>query len=238
MEKQSVAAATAATVDPVAEFIDLVNEKLVTLIKPEQWAKTLWDKAQWERIAAVVKLTDEESVNLQKRLEQFDLAKVLLLLNSNLTPTARASELVKAKQQMGDWFTTQLGKKRADEIILSNQLSERDTNEQEASRAVSRMSDTLNLSEDQKAQLQAGLVERELNPLILPMATMQIVGTLQTEPPVPDISEDIEKTLTPIQWQMYQKLSATNRQKEEELKDMGEMMSGLLPALAEEIFKN
>ena len=238
MEKQCVAAATAATVDPVAEFIDLVNEKLVTLIKPEQWAKTLWDKAQWERIAAVVKLTDEESVNLQKRLEQFDLAKVLLSLNSNLTPAARASELVKAKQQMGDWFTTQLGKKRADEIILSNQLSERDTNEQEASRAVSRMSDTLNLSEDQKVQLQAGLVERELNPLILPMATMQIVGTLQTEPPVPDISEDIEKTLTPIQWQMYQKLSATNRQKEEELKDMGEMMSGLLPALAEEIFKN
>ena len=238
MEKHSLAAATAATVDPDADFMDTVNKKLVTLIKPEHYAKTLWDKEQLERIAAVVKLTDEEGVNLQKRLEQFDLAKASLFLNPNLTPAARASELAKAKQQKVDWFTTQLGKKRADEIILSSQLHERAATEEQASQAVSRMSDTLNLSEEQKEQLQAGLVERDLNPLTLPMLVTKVYGTIQTEPPVPDISEDIEKILTPIQLQMYQNPSAINRQKDEELNDMNGMMSGLLPTLFEELFKD
>lgn len=238
MEKQSSAATMAATVDPVADFLDTVNEKLVALVKPEQLAKILWDKQQLERIAAVVKLTDEERVNLQKRLEQFDLAKASLFLNSNLTPAARASELAKAKQQKVEWFTTQLGKKRADEIILSNQLHERAATEQRASLAVSRMSDTLNLSEEQKEKLQVGLVERDLNPRTQPMLAAKVHGTIQTEPSVPDISEDIEKILTPAQWQIYQNLSATNRQKDEELKDMAGMMSGLLPTLFEELFKN
>ena len=238
MEKQSSAATMAATVDPDADFIDTVNEKLVALVKPEQLAKILWDKQQLERIAAVVKLTDEERVNLQKRLEQFDLAKASLFLNSNLTPAARASELAKAKQQKDDWLSTQLGKKRADEIIRSNQLHEHSATELRASQAVSRMCDTLNLSDDQKEQLQAGLVERDVNPRTQPMLAAKAYGTIQTKPPVPNISEDIEKILTPVQWQMYQSLSATNRQKDEEIDDMAVMMRELLPNLFEEIFKN
>ena len=235
MEKQSLAAATAATVDPVADFMDTVNEKLVTLVKPEQLAKILWDKEQLERIAAVVKLTDEERINLQKRLEQFDLAKASLFLNSNLTPTIRASELAKVKQQRVEWFTTQLGKQRADKIILSNQLHERAATELRASLAISRMNDTLNLSDGQKEQLKAGLVERDLNPLTQPMLTAKVCGSILTEPPAPAISEEVEKIVSPAQWQAYQNLDATTRQRGDE---MSEMMSGQLPNLFEEIFKN
>lgn len=238
LEKQASAAATDATVDPVVDFMDTINEKLVTLIKPEQLAKILGDREQLGRIAGVVKLNDEERVNLQKRLEQFELAKASLLLNPNLTPAARASELAKAKQQKDDWFSTQLGRIKSDEIIRSNHLHEHATTERRASLAISRMSDTLNLSEDQKEQLQVGLVERDLNPVTQPMLAVKVFGTIQTEPPDPDISEDAEKILTPAQWQTYQIQNATNRKKDEELNDMAAMMRELLPNLFEEIFKN
>ena len=232
-EKQSPVAV--AIVDPVADFMDTINEKLVTLIQPEQLAKILGDKTQLERIDVVVKLTAEERVNVQKRLEQFDLTKCLLLLDPNLTPAARAVELAQAKQQKDAWFSTQLGKKRSDEIILANQLHERAATELRVSLAVSRMNDTLNLSDGQKEQLQAGLVERDLNPQTQPMLTTKVCGTIQTEPPSPDVSEDVEKIVSPAQWQSYQKQAATNRQKDEA---MTEMLSGRLPTLFEEIFKN
>ena len=238
LKKQSYAAATDASVDPVADFMDTINEKLVTLIKPEQLAKILGDREQLERIAGVVKLTDEERINLQKRLEQFELAKASLLLNSNLTPATRANELANAKQQKDDWFSTQLGRMRSEEIIRSNQLHEHAATERRASLAVSRMNDTLNLSDDQKEQLQVGLVERDLNPVTQPMLAVKIYGTIQTNPPDPDISEDAEKILTPAQWQTYQIQNATNRQKDEEIDDMAVMMRELLPNLFEEIFKN
>lgn len=235
LEEQHPAAVTA---DPVAEFIDTINEKLVTLIKPESLAKILGDRTQLERISAVVKLTDEERISVQKRLAQFDLAKCSLLLNPNLTPTARAGELAKAKQQKDDWFSTRLGKMRSDQIILSNQLHERAVTERRASLAVSRMSETLDLSDEQREQLQVGLVERDLKPLTQPMLAAKFFGTMQTEPPVPDLSEEAEDILSPAQWQAYQKQGAINRQKDEEFNEMAGMMTGLLPTLFEEIFKN
>ncbi len=238
MEKQSPAVVTALTVDPVADYMETINKKLVTLVKPEQLAKILGDRKQLKRIAGVVKLTDEERVNVQNRLEQFELAKASLLLNSKLTPAARASELAKAKQQKDEWLSTQLGKQRADEIIRSNQRHEHAATEQRASLAISRMSEILNLSENQKMQLHAGFVERALNPQTQPMLAAKVYGTIQTEPPVPDISEDAEKILTSAQWQVHQNQVATNRQTDEELNDMAGMMSELLPKLFEEIFKN
>jgi hypothetical protein len=236
--KQSPAAATVATVDPVAVFMDTINEKLVTLVKPEQLAKILRNKTKLERVTAVVKLSDEERENIQKRLEQFDIANCSLLLNPNLTPAARASELAKARKQKDDWLSAQLGKKRSDEVTRASQFHENAATELRASLAVSRMSATLNLSDEQKKQLQAGLVERDLDPLTQPMLSAKVFGTIQTEPPVPDISEDAEKILTPAQWQFHQTQHAAKSQENEELNAMGEMMSGLLPTLFEEIFKN
>jgi hypothetical protein len=238
MEKQSPATATVATVDPVAVFMDTINEKLVTLVKPEHLAKIIGDRTQLERVAAVVKLSDEERENVQKRLEQFEIAKCSLLLNPNLTPAARASELAKARRQKDDWLSAQLGKKRSDEVTRASQLHENAATELRASLAVSRMSATLNLSDEQKKQLQAGLVERDLDPLTQPMLSAKVYGTIQTEPPVPDISEDAEKILTPAQWQFHQTQHAAKSQENEELSEMSEMMSGLLPTLFEEIFKN
>ncbi len=236
MEKQSPA--TAASVDPIDVFMETINEKLVTLIKPEQLAKILGDKTQLERISAVVKLSDEERENVQKRLEQFEISKCSLLLNPNLTPAARASELAKAKQRKDDSLSTQLGKKRSDEVIRANQLHENAATELRASLAISRMAETLNLSDEQKEQLQAGLVERDLNPPTQPMLSARVCGTVQTDPPAPDISENAEKILTPAQWKIYQTRDTTNSQKDQELNEMAGMMSGLLPTLFEELFKN
>jgi hypothetical protein len=238
MEKQSPAAAKVSPVDPVADFMETIDEKLVTLIKPEQLAKISGDRTQLERITEVVKLTDEERENIQKRLEQFEISKCSLLLNSNLTPATRASELVKAKKQKDDSLSAQLGKKRSDEVIRANQLHENTATELRPSLAVSRMATTLNLSDKQREQLQAGLVERDLNPSTQSMLAARVHGTVQTEPPPPDISEDAEKILRPAQWQIYQTRNATNSQKDEELNAMGGMMSGLLPSLFEELFKN
>jgi hypothetical protein len=215
--------------------------KLVTLpqrSEPAHLAKLLWDRQQLERIAMVVKLADSERANIQKQLEQFDLAKAVLFLNPNLTPTARASELAMAKRQKNDWFVTELGKQRADEVILADQLHENTATEQGATQTVSRMNDTLNLSDEQQKQLLAGLVERDLNCLTQPMLAAKVSGTIQTEPPLPDISEDAEKILTPTQWQMYQDPGNTNRQKAVELEGMVKVMIGLLPASFAELFKN
>lgn len=238
MEKQSPPAATVATVDPIADFMEAINEKLVTLIKPEQLAKFFGDKTQLERIATTVKLTDEEHVNVQKRLELFDLTKCSLLLNPNLTPAARANELAQAKQQKDQWLLTQLGKKRSAEVILANQLDENAATEQRALSAVSRMSETLNLSDPQKEQLQAGLVEHDLTPQTQSMLAIRVYGTIQTEPPVPDISEDVEKILTPAQLKIYQTPNVSILQDDKQRNEMAGMINGLLPTLFEEFLKN
>jgi hypothetical protein len=192
--------------DPAAVFMSMLMEKVVTFMKPDDLAEVLGDGGYFENILSAVKLTDEERASIQQRLKQFNLKKTALFVNANLTPAARAAELAAAKQQREEWLVAKLGKERADAAILSIQLHERASAEKRASEAVLRMDYSLNLSDAQKNQLLAGLIKRDLTPATAEaMLNQETYGGINIEPPVPDLSADMEKILPPAQWQLYQK---------------------------------
>ncbi len=198
--------------DLPGEFITRLKEKLVSSIKPEHLTGYLGDEGQFERIAATTNLSDEERAIVRQGLEPFDLQKARLYLDLGLTPAARARELAEVRRRKDEWLIAHLGKERSDAFFLSDQRHARALAEQQATVAISRLSHSLDLSDEQKDELHTGLVDRVLHPG--PAGEMPDVGTfgiIQMEPPAPDVSEEVEKILTSGQRLIYQQQRENTR---------------------------
>ncbi len=189
--------------------MNMLKTKLLASIKPDDLAEMLADGGDFLNIETAVTLTDEERTSIQQKLKQFNLKKAALFLNANLTPTARATELATAKRLKDEWLSAKLGKERANAVTLSDQARQRSSVEKRADEAILRMDYCLNLSAAQKDQLRAGLIERDLVPVTTEeMLIQKNNSNINMEPPVPDLSAEIEKILTPAQLKLHHQHNA------------------------------
>lgn len=226
--------------DTAAAFVKTFKEKLASTIEPEAFAAFLGNGGRFERICSVAKLTDDERAIVEKQLEQFDAENARLSLDSKLTPDARATALSALKMRRNEWLEAQLGKERAEAIKVSDQAQKRADAEERAALAVSRISGIARLSAAQRDELFKGLVERDLQPSQAePMIEQQTYGKIEMEPPVPDLTEEAAKILTPDQLQASQRqLERSNLSLVQQQKLITKMMEAMQPALEEMLQSN
>jgi hypothetical protein len=226
--------------DTAAAFVKTFKEKLTSTIEPEAFSALLGNGGRFERICSVAKLTDAERAIVEKQLVQFDAENARLSLDSKLTPDARATALFALKTRRNEWLEAQLGKERAEAIKVSDQAKKRADAQERAALAVSLISGIARLSAAQKDELFKGLVERDLQPSQAePMIEQQTYGKIEMEPPIPDLTEEAAKILTPDQLQASQRqLERSNLSLVQQQKLITKMMEAIQPALEDMLQSN
>ncbi|RYD47147.1 MAG: hypothetical protein EOP83_28490 [Verrucomicrobiaceae bacterium] len=92
------------------------------------------------------------------------------------------------------------------------------------------------LSEEQREKLYEGFLELNLRPTPPPenKIVVETTGKLEIGPGPPDLSGEVEKILTPEQWEHYQfQREATTANTGDQTEAMMEMMESLLPTVIE-----
>jgi hypothetical protein len=222
-----------AATDPAAEFIGKLKEALAASLTKDQVIAFLNTDRKWvafESLAATANLTKAERDTIRRGLEAYDEERAALYLNRGLAPAALSAGLTQVKRRQEEWLGTQLGQERYEAVLRSDEQDARTSAEQRAAQSVSRISAAADLTEAQKDQLYAGFLELNLQPIQAAedKLVVETFGNLEKGPFAPDLSEDVERILTPEQLQLYQLQRGASSQS---TAAQGKMMNGLMKSV-------
>jgi hypothetical protein len=224
--------------DEAAEFIGKLKAALANSLTEDQVIAFLnmgTKGATFETIAAAANLTLEESATIRERLEKFDQERAALYLNHDLTPAALNTGLAEVNLRQDKWLAGQLGADRYAELIRYDDRRSRNSAKQRAAESVARIGSATDLTEAQKEKLNEGFLELNLRTPETAVENKLVVetnGSLELGPSAPDLSEEVEKILTPEQLEDYQlQREAIAQNTEARSEVLMEMMQSLMPAV-------
>lgn len=219
--------------DPAAAFIAKIEETLTASLTEEQVTtlqKMTADGMGFECLATAANLNEEERNKIQQGLKSYDQQRTVLYLNRKLPATTLAVGLAEVKQRQEEWLAAQLGPERYESLLRSDERETTARAARKATDSVSRINSVADLTETQRDKLYAGFLELNLHPTkpAEHKLTVETSGDIEFGPFAPDLSEDIEKLLTPDQLEIYQ---LQRRAMAEEVKARDDLKMGLMPSL-------
>jgi hypothetical protein len=217
-------------------FTEKFKNKMLSSITPETLNEFFDEGALEKRIYMIAGLTTEETTDILVGLKPYELEQMRIYLNQGLTPAKRGEMLAEVKRRREAWLAVRIGKERYAAVLLSDEVVKNTSAEEGATNAINRLVSAVNLTDAQKEKLHAGFIEQQLNPAAAPEERLVVTtnGSIQREPPGPDLSEELKKNLTPEQWNLYQKPRADDGHINSRNQVMiNVMMESLQPALVE-----
>ncbi len=195
-------------------ILERLSGKLFATIEISKIVPIISSADKLSRIILAAKLGKVEQDEFKRAFDQFDAERAVAYLNQDLTGEQRADALNAISGRQDAWITGHLDSARAASLQSSEESFKRAGAEQNATRAVSRIVNSVSLTDEQKDRLYAGFLDRELHPPAAPVAPLkvQIYGNISLDPPAPAIHQDAQKILTPEQWRTYQDVSGNKSQ--------------------------
>lgn len=184
------------------------------------------------QLSAIAKLSATEEAAFRTALTRFEEEKADAYLDTSLSGEERTAKLADITQRCEAWVAGQLGEERTASYKAAQASFDRAKAERNSTRAVAKLSASVNLSPGQKDELYAAFLKRELDPPALATPGMKIVPlfTIDMDPARPSLGEEEEArgVLDADQWATFKK--AHDARTQAFIAQQDDMVDKMMPA--------